>query len=119
MNNPEIVQPLADLKSPDPEIRYNAILFFARYRECDYHWDFYYPVWDLAENDPDQRVKSAAGIAGSMISARNAPRPRLLDYIPDFLVSWGEVNAGITRDPSPQDWEMLERRMKGDVNDQT
>lgn len=71
---------LIDLKSEDPRTRYEAVLFFARYPKTPGFDTFWDAVWALTK-DPDERVVHAAGIAGSMISARNSPLP-WMDYVP-------------------------------------
>lgn len=101
----EIEARLIDLKSDDPKVRYEAVLFFARYPKSPDFKVVYDEVWKLTE-DPDERVVYAAGIAGSMISARNSPLFGM-DYVQDFLVSWDDLNRGKRKDPTNDDWAML------------
>ena len=85
MNN-NLTNAMANLKSDDPRTRHAAILFLARYPETDDWEEVCDRVFELTE-DNDPRVSSAAGIAASMINARNT-WPRRGTYIPDFLHDW-------------------------------
>lgn len=103
---------LEQLKSGDPQKRYEAICWFARYRVCDEWHDIYEVVWERTE-DLDKRVSWAAGIAGSMIAARNDQSGMMFgSYVPDFLVTWDELNGGVEKHPTEEDWGIIRRMAK-------
>ena len=83
----EFAQALEHLKSKDAKTRYEAVLFLARYPKTD-DWETSCDrVFELTE-DKHPRVRSAAGIAASMINARNS----VFNLpVPDFLQEWDEA----------------------------
>jgi len=80
---------IVQLTSDIAKERYDAICHLARNAEGNNWRAVYDAVWERAENDPDKRVSAAAGIAASMISARNTPGGSMFGgVIPDFLMEW-------------------------------
>jgi hypothetical protein len=106
---------IVQLKSDVAKERYEAVCWLARYRATDDWREIYEAVWDRAENDPDKRVSSAAGIAGSMISARNCPLSMFADgSVPDFLGPWNEGGTEmIQREMTPDEWKRLNQNIFG------
>ncbi len=104
---------LEDLKSPDPKIRHAAIRELSQFfGEGEY--EVWQAVMNLAETDPDDQVVGAAGIAASMITARNSPHSIMYNsYVPNFLRPYNEPQ-GI---PSEHDWDLLDQ-MKGDIGNE-
>lgn len=95
------------LKSAEPRERYEAVCALGRYPVHDSFFDTWDKVWALTE-DLDRRVQRAAGIAGSMISARNRAvfDKHALLYghpIPDFLKTWDEINLRCLPPPTLDD----------------
>lgn len=112
--NPEIQTLWKQLDSDDPHIVYDAICALARYPTHEQWRETWERVFKFAEDYSDKvdpRVHSAAGIAGSMISARNTSSldKRSILYgmpIPDFLVSWERASRGM-RCPTRDEWNMI------------
>lgn len=86
---------LEQLHDDDPRLRYEAVHHFALSVFLDRFKEVYAAVWALTE-DSHPYVRHAAGIAGSMISARHMPLkyPDNLGFsilggnIPDFISEW-------------------------------
>lgn len=84
---------LEQLTSEEPRLRYEAICFFARSVFVERFWEVYNAVWRLTE-DEHETVKSCAGIAASMITARHMPLMNkgyigmTNGYITDYLTEW-------------------------------
>lgn len=88
IQNLKLIQAVQELHSDEPQKRYNAVLFLARYPETDEYLEIHDAVWELTE-DPNERIQNAAGIAGCMILARNT-EPRRSHPVPDFLREWDQ-----------------------------